>query len=309
VRARLASLDIARGVAIIAMIAYHLFWDLGNFGYIDPALPYSPQVKFLGHLIAISFLLIVGVSLVLAQDKGQGAFWRRIALIAGAAALVSLGTYLMFPEAFVFFGILHCIAAASVLALPLLNLPWFASLLAAALSIFAPLLLLNAIFDAPFLTWIGLSTSNPPTNDYRPLLPWAGYVFLGVAAAQLWRARALAPLCADWRNPPFAFLGRHSLAIYLIHQPILFGLFQGVASIGAFRTPMDDEVFLGQCEASCVEKLDAAYCHAQCLCIADGMRNVTLGELVDSEERVRRIQELAQICAERVETKPREQRQ
>jgi len=107
------------------MAAFHLIWDLGNFGYIDRDFPYSPSVKLFGHAIAIAFLFIVGVSLVVARARGAGsrAFWRRFFLIAGAAALVSLGTYIAFPQAFVFFGILHCIALASLLAAPLLPLP------------------------------------------------------------------------------------------------------------------------------------------------------------------------------------------
>jgi len=114
--ARIVALDAARGTAIVAMAAFHLIWDLGNFGYIDRDFPYSPSVKLFGHAIAIAFLFIVGVSLVVARSRGAGpqAFWRRFFLIAAAAGLVSLGTYIAFPQAFVFFGILHCIAREPV---------------------------------------------------------------------------------------------------------------------------------------------------------------------------------------------------
>ncbi len=128
-------------------------------------------MKLFGHGIAIAFLFIVGVSLVVARARGAGprAFWRRFFLIAGAAGLVSLGTYFAFPQAFVFFGILHCIALASLLAAPLLPAPWPAALLAALVAALAPMFLASPAFNTSWLNWIGLSTFEPLTNDYRPI--------------------------------------------------------------------------------------------------------------------------------------------
>src|SRR5208283_3692105 len=158
--ARVVALDVARGAAIVAMVAFHLIWDLGNFGYIDRDFPYSAGVKLFGHAIATAFLFIVGVSLVVARARGagSGAFWRRFFMIAGAAGLVSLGTYIAFPQAFVFFGILHCIALASLLAAPLLLAPWPAALLAALAAALAPMFLASPAFNTSWLNWIGLST-------------------------------------------------------------------------------------------------------------------------------------------------------
>ena len=183
---RLPWLDAARGLAVVAMVAYHFVWDLGNFDYIDRHFPYTLGFKSVGHGIALSFLFIAGVSLVLAHERDASfrPFWRRLARIVAAALLVTLGTYLVFPEAFVFFGILHCIAAASLLAVPFLFLPWPAALLAAAAAFLAPHFLTSPFFDAPWLSWLGLSTIEPTTNDYQPLLPWSGGVLAGVAFAK-----------------------------------------------------------------------------------------------------------------------------
>ena len=295
--ARVASLDAARGLAIVAMIAFHLIWDLGNFGYIDASIPFSAGVKLFGHAIGIGFLLIVGVSLVLAQNRGARAFWRRFALIAGAAALVSLGTYLIFPQTFVFFGILHCIALASLLAAPFVARPWPASLAIGLIAVLAPLLLSSPVFDAPLLSWIGLSTITPATNDYRPVLPWTGYVFFGVAAANFWRARGLAPIGANWRIGPLGFLGRHSLAIYLVHQPALFALFYGLSAAGVTpRAPEADE-FIVACELRCVEQdLEAARCRDLCACTEKRVASMTAAEVADPEKRAARLDEIAQGC-------------
>jgi uncharacterized membrane protein len=295
--ARIVALDAARGGAIIAMVAFHLIWDLGNFGYIDRNFPYSAGVKLFGHAIATVFLFIVGVSLVVARARGAGAgaFWRRFFVIAGAAGLVSLGTYIAFPQAFVFFGILHCIALASLLAAPLLALHWPIAFIAAALAGLAPLVFSNSLFNPVWLTWIGLSTFEPLTNDYRPLLPWCAAVFAGVAAAKFWAARGWRAVGRNLRAGPLAWLGRHSLALYLIHQPLLFGLFAALAFIGAAPSDRSSGGFVGacvaQCEASGGEK---SVCREACACMAE--RAASEDPPTEARARAKRLDELARDC-------------
>ncbi|WP_425351430.1 heparan-alpha-glucosaminide N-acetyltransferase [Methylocystis bryophila] len=298
---RLLWLDAARGFAVVAMVAYHFVWDLGNFDYIDRYFPYSAQFKSFGHAIALSFLFIAGVSLVLAHERNPsfGPFWRRLARIAAAAALVSLGTYLVFPQSFVFFGILHCIAAASLLAAPFLFLPWPASLFAAVAVFLAPRFLAAPVFDAPWLSWIGLSTVEPLTNDWRPLFPWSGALLAGVAFA-----KAPGVLAALGRFEPtgagsaFAnasgWLGRHSLAIYLLHQPLLFGVFLGIAKLSTPSENPFPKDFLAACEMRCEADGGAIeFCEAACGCVEARARDLP-GE---PAERALRLRALAEDCA------------
>jgi len=147
-----------------------------------------------------------------------------VALIAACAAAATVGSYILFPARYIFFGILHCIAVASVLALPLLRRPRVA--LAAGLAIVAAgLALASPLFDQRALAWLGFTTMKPATEDYVPLAPWAGVVLIGIAAGHalvVSRFRAVAPLA---RAPRWlAWLGRHSLAVYMVHQPVLLGL-------------------------------------------------------------------------------------
>ena len=135
----------------------------------------------------------------------------RRGLLAAAAALVTLGTWLVFPGAYVFFGILHCIAAASLAGLMLLRAPWPLTLAAAAFCFVAPEFLTSATFDAPALFWLGLGTRETLTQDWRPFLPWAGALLLGVAIA---RAKPHIPTQRSAALPMegwLTFLGRHSL--------------------------------------------------------------------------------------------------
>lgn len=232
---RLPRLDAARGAAVLAMFVFHFTWDLGLFGYIDADFPYSRPFKLFGHAIAFAFLLVAGASLALAHGETAhwGRFWRRLAVVTGAALLVSLATWLVFPAAFVFFGILHCIAAASLLTLPFLFLPWPATLLAAAAAWLAPEFARGAFFDAPQWQWTGFSTFEPLTNDYRPLFPWSGVMLLGAGGLGALRSYgALSWLAGETPARSLVLLGRHSLLLYLAHQPLLFLGFLAAARFG-----------------------------------------------------------------------------
>jgi uncharacterized membrane protein len=301
---RWRALDAARGLAVVAMVAFHLTWDLAHFGYVDRELPWSATMKASGHAIAFAFLFIAGVSLVLAHPARVDwrAFWRRFAIIAGAAALVSLGTYFVFPSAFVFFGILHCIVAASLLSLAFLRAPWPVTLAVAALFFAAPHVLATPAFNAFWLQWLGLGTTEPMTQDWRPFFPWAGAMLAGVAVA---RARgnptpaADAPQVHAPGEKALAFLGRHSLSIYLIHQPLLFGLFTALIMV-APPAP-DAAAFRADCEKSCVEEGSARnFCRSYCACTATQSRNgAAFADAVDDSERLRRLQEVAAACLAR----------
>ncbi len=227
--ARLPWIDAARGGALLAMFAYHLVWDMGFYRLIDPALPGTGGFKLFGHAIATAFLALAGMSLVLARQRADflAGFWRRLVLLAGAAGAVTLASLWFSPDAPIYFGILHCIALSSLLALPLLR----ADPRVLGLAMVWPGLLAyfvqSAALDGPALSWFGLGTNYPQSEDFRPLFPWLAALMAGVLAARLWVAGS--PQAADRaafrpKPGPLAWMGRHSLAIYLIHQPVLVGL-------------------------------------------------------------------------------------
>ncbi|TIY10607.1 MAG: DUF1624 domain-containing protein, partial [Mesorhizobium sp.] len=165
---RIIAIDVARGVALLAMASYHFTWDLEFFGYTDPGLTAFGWWKFYARCIASTFLFLVGVSLFLAHGKQirWNGFWKRFAMVAGAALAISAATRLATPDSFIFFGILHEIALASLLGLAFLRLPALLTLVVAAFVITAPLYLRSEIFDHPALWWVGLSATNPRSNDY-----------------------------------------------------------------------------------------------------------------------------------------------
>ncbi|MDX8434945.1 DUF1624 domain-containing protein [Mesorhizobium abyssinicae] len=288
---RIVAIDIVRGIALLAMASYHFTWDLENFGYTDPGLTAFGWWKIYARCIASTFLFLVGVSLFLAhgrQIRWPG-FWKRFAMVAVAALAISLITRIATPDGFIFFGILHEIALASLLGLAFLRLPSLVTIAVAALVIAAPLYLRSQAFDHPALWWVGLSATNPRSNDYVPLFPWFGAVLLGIAAAKLastsgvlaWLAK-LAP--GRWSNP-LVFIGRHSLAFYLIHQPLLFGsvwLFSQVMP----AAPLDqDASFLKSCQISCEQQRDSKFCTSYCGCMLDTLQGEgTLDRLYNGDQ-------------------------
>jgi uncharacterized membrane protein len=220
---RIVAIDALRAIALWAMIAYHFCFDLRHFGV--TRFDFERDWGWLSARAAIlsSFLLLAGVSLVLAERRAPRSFWRHIAVIAGCALLVSAASYAMFPRTFIWFGVLHAIAVSLVLARPLARAPRAALALGVAVVI-AGNLIRHLAFDNRMFGWIGFMTAKPPTEDYVPLFPWAGVVFIGVWLAHAWSARRFAAPAALARAPRWlVWMGRHSLIVYMIHQPLLIG--------------------------------------------------------------------------------------
>lgn len=232
-RPRYAALDVARGVAIVAMALYHLTWDLGPdfFAYTTIDAARDLWLVVAARLIAGTFLFIAGVSLVLAHRNGFRArsYFRRLAIIVAAALLVTLVTRLAVPDWYVRFGILHAIAAASMVGVLFIRAPVWLTLAAAAAAFAAPYFLASNSFNQAGWVWLGLSTYVPPMLDYVPLLPWIGPTLLGVALTRLVLQFGLDEKIGRWHPTSFVsraliVMGRWSLPIYLVHQPLLLGL-------------------------------------------------------------------------------------
>ena len=284
-------IDALRGLAVIAMIGFHFTWDLGFFQMIDYDISFTPEGRVLSHLIAGTFLFLVGVSLALAHRKAieTRAFLKLFFKIAGAAALVSLGTYFVMPEEWIFFGVLHCIALSSLLALPILRAPLIIVFVSALLALSTPALIETPFFDRPDMFWLGLNKILPRTNDYVPLLPWFGVVLMGVVTARLILAReALGALLARPSFKPLMLMGRYALPIYLLHQPVLMGvLWVFVTLAGPFeKAPVIEPAFFQNCAQSCASSgrgIEA--CDRACSCLGralTGMKNPTGDEALQS---------------------------
>lgn len=220
------------------MVGYHFCFDLNYFKLASFDFYFSPFWLAARALIVTLFLLLAGVSLQLASTGGIkfSAYKRRLVLLAVCAGIVSAASYGMFPDSGIFFGVLHFILVASILGLFFTRFK-YSNLLLGTGWILAGLAYQNPWFDQPWLNWIGFMTHKPITQDYAPLFPWFGVVLLGMFAGRwlashetgggwrAWRGTGKPSLMLQW-------LGRHSLAAYMLHQPLLMGLLHLVSGLG-----------------------------------------------------------------------------
>ena len=305
-RNRIETIDLARGIALVAMAIYHFTWDLEFFGYAEPGLTAAGGWKYFARSIAASFLVLVGISLYLAHrnEIRWASFGKRLAMVAGAALAISIVTYVAVPDGFIFFGILHQIAFASVAGLAFLRLPWWSILIAAVAVVAAPYLLRSAVFDPPWLWWVGLSSSDPRSNDYVPVFPWFGATLAGIAAAKLMHSAGTFDRLADLRygrwSQPLKFAGRHSLAFYLIHQPVLIAAIWVFAQIFPAPAMAPEAGFLSACELQCSETRAEDFCMRYCDCVLDTLEaDDRLGDVLagaPSEENSAYLREIAGVC-------------
>jgi uncharacterized membrane protein len=216
------------------MTAFHFCFDLGYHGLWRQNFLGDPFWTWQRTAIVSLFLFCAGLGQALAVGQGQdwARFWRRWAQVAGCALLVTAGSWWLFPRSFIYFGVLHGLALMLIVARltagggrwlwPLGALaiasPWLADALLQG-SALAP------VFNGRALNWLGWITHKPITEDYVPVFPWLGVLWWGVAAGtwvqrqrpQWLRAEAVGAL------RPLAWLGRHSLPWYMLHQPVLLG--------------------------------------------------------------------------------------
>lgn len=289
-RPRFAVVDIARGVAIIAMVAYHLCWDLSYFRFISADVGYDPQWVFIARSILAVFLFLVGMGLVLGHGNGirWRRFWRRWVFVVAGALIITVATYFVFPQSFVYFGVLHAIALFSLLGLAFVLTPLWLPVVVAAVVVALPFFHSDALFNQKAWSWLGFWQVPPPTNDLVPLFPWFGAVLLGIVAARLVLASGLAVRLAAIAPSGrlarlLAFLGRWSLLIYLLHQPILLGLVYPAAAIFQPHLAMRDADFLRSCQSSCTAGgTSAGLCVTYCQCGLEGVKTNDLWNAIET---------------------------
>ena len=242
---RVRTLDFLRAVAVFAMIFYHFVYDLGDFGYVNMITVVNGYWKLFAQSIGCSFLFISGVSFwVMAHNEiNWPKYIKRLTILLLAAILVSLVTYFQFGQGFIFFGILHLLAACSVFALIIYRIPIVILFSLGLALLLAPEYYYSSqyynedLFSSRYFSWTGLYNGRTGSVDFYAFMPWSAAFVFGLATAKIFvknaRSQRISPLsfkeeknnliltCVFW-------VGRNSLLVYLIHQPLLYTMLYGV---------------------------------------------------------------------------------
>lgn len=204
------------------MVIFHFIYDLRFFGYVDWDTPDGEGWRTFRHVILISFFICLGASLYLSYHQAVNwkKFSKRLIQILASAFAISVVSLLMVPNNYIYFGVLHFIAIASILCIFFANKPRTSLII--GLSIIT---IYNTGWVSGLWPFTYIRDFLPRySNDYVGLFPWLGVVFIGIWFASTAFLRN-DPLKRFSKNTWIALPGKHSLVIYLVHQPLFFAIF------------------------------------------------------------------------------------
>lgn len=230
---RVHLIDEVRGVSILLMVLYHGCYDLVMLWNVDMPVFFSPLVRGCVVFFGGVFVFISGAACCFSRNN-----FRRGAVCLGLGMALTLITWLFLPEERILFGILHLLGSCMLLfplAEPLIRrIPaWIGIPVCLALcwatyrtqnGYWLGLALPRGIYQMGWLFWMGFPGSGFRSADYFPLLPWGFCFFAGSFFGRLACERRLPGWVYEMHCPPAAFVGRNTLIIYLLHQPVIYGL-------------------------------------------------------------------------------------
>ncbi|MBU1681220.1 DUF1624 domain-containing protein [Candidatus Micrarchaeota archaeon] len=216
---RRMDIDAFRGVAIVLMIIFHLTFDLEflrivHFNFEDLWLVLFQRV------VGTMFLLLVGISLILSEKKNNEGYKRhlkRAVKLGAVALLISIATWIVAPTDFIKFGVIHCIAVSTLMAPLFFRFKWLNLILGIILIITG---ISVHYTEIDYLFWLGWITHTYTALDHYPLIPWFGVVLIGLFLGKVMPEFKVKNKLTE----SLTYLGRNSLLIYVIHQPLIISL-------------------------------------------------------------------------------------
>ena len=227
---RVRALDFVRGLTVISMVAFHACYDVVYLYGIPLDFFSNESIQtFWRASISWSFLFLAGWITIHSRSNAK-----RAALYGAAALAVYLATTVASVDTPISFGILYCMAASTVLFIVVQPMfrksPWIFALLSFALFL-GSRAVPETLYEFPGLEWLGFPSQGFSSGDYYPNIPYSFLYLTGAAAGMGWKSSkdSDSTLYPAWMYTfgckPIDWIGRHSLVIYLAHQPLLILLF------------------------------------------------------------------------------------
>ncbi len=200
--------------------------------------------RLFAQFIGSSFLFISGLSFWLfwIYSKNQKRFLNRLGKLFAASILVTIGSFIAYGEYFIFFGILHLLAVCTLLALLLVRMPSVFLLVLSLFILFFTNYFSFEVCESRLCYWIGLYSGYIGTVDFYPFFPWAAPYIFGLAFGKAFyryphqcdensdiqkgilENKSQYNFVFNVAKKGLLFLSSYALYIYLIHQPVFFGL-------------------------------------------------------------------------------------
>ncbi len=223
---RYIEVDFIRGFALLLMVGFHLAFDLNYFHYIDINIRHGLDWRCFRYVILSLFIGTVGISLVLANQEmiNYKKVFSRAGKLLLASLAISVASYFMNPNTWIYFGVIHFILVGSLAGLFFIRIPKTALVLGIVIIILFNMGLLN-------MHWLYGPLKTPlhlprVTEDLVQFFPWFAAVLIGIYVGH--KRYFDIGLQSGKLVDAVVFLGRHALIIYLVHQPILFGIFESI---------------------------------------------------------------------------------
>lgn len=230
-------IDVIRALAILSMIVYHLCYDIFVAYEIDAVWYTYPAVILWERSISFSFVIVSGIALNFSRHP-----YKRGVILNLLGFLITIVSVLIMPSQQIWFGVLNLLGCAMMITHALRSLfdriPPLAGM-ASSVLLFAvtfnipkgsvgffslpAFALPDGLYSCKYLAFLGFPSRDFFSADYFPLIPW---LFLFIFGYFLWRFIKERGRDGVFRYdvPALSFIGRHSLIIYLIHQPLLYAV-------------------------------------------------------------------------------------
>lgn len=230
-------LDRLRGITIISMILYHGLWDLVHISHMDIKWLHNGVGYIWQQSICYTFILLSGFCWSLGKHK-----WKRGLSILICGGVITLATGIFYPEGIILFGILTFLGASVLILIgfePFLNkIPSVAGIGSSLMLFFITrnvnrgylgfegitlMKLPRQLYCNYISAFFGFPESTFFSTDYFSMVPWIFLYIAGYYMYQLFKQKGWHCYLVKRKCRWLEWIGRHSLLIYMIHQPAILG--------------------------------------------------------------------------------------